>query len=77
MIDYYINGVKTQKPVYYVLRDVFHKCVHKLTSVQIALFPSSARYRIFPYDRENYKNTVILRKLFREVISRRRLEPMD
>ena len=29
VIDYYVNGVRTQKTVCFVLREVFHKCVMK------------------------------------------------
>ena len=63
------------KKVPQVLRETFHKCLMKMTSVQASLFPDHIGLNIFPSDRENYKNTRILRDLFREIIQRRRKTP--
>lgn len=71
-IDYYINGVKTRQKISFVLREVFHKCIMREISLQVALFPTSAQYCISPSDRENQNNIYILRELFAQVVEKRR-----
>lgn len=56
----------------YILRDTFHKCLAKLVSVETALFPAYSKIPFLSYDRENYKNTRILRELFRGIIRKRK-----
>lgn len=71
-LDYYEHGVKTTKTVAFVLREVFHKCIDRLTSVQVNLFPNTALWCITPWDRENQRNTYILRDLLSELVKKRR-----
>ena len=73
-IDYYMNGRKTRQTVAFVLREVFHKCIDRLTSAQIVFFPSTAHWYVTPWDRENRANIYRLRELLFTLVQKRREE---
>ena len=71
-MDFEDNGVITRKKVPYVLREVFHKCVMRMVSTQIVLFPKSGHWYLTAHDRENKRNCERIRDLCLEVVQKRR-----
>ena len=71
-IEYIENGKKGLKPVSFVLRETFHKCLKRWHTLQLCIFPETVHWYLFASDRENRYNIEKLRELFAGVVKRRR-----
>mmetsp|Transcript_30638 Transcript_30638/g.30115 ORF Transcript_30638/g.30115 Transcript_30638/m.30115 type:complete len:93 (+) Transcript_30638:296-574(+) len=61
----YVEGFSTtKKSLGYALRDVFHKCIYRLHTAQLCIFPETVHWYLTPWDRHNRSNIYRLREVF-------------
>ena len=59
----------------FALRETFTKCIDRMNDMHVFLFGDFAKYYLLPYERDIKANCHAIRKLFQDMVEKRRKNP--